>query len=247
MICGSVGSDAAGRHVISRYQPVTAAQSSLNKRRADPGPSLLTSTVNIPSLYSRLIREFNNAPGLPNQGSNSPGWLRISLASTCSPSPVPTHKAGKQKFTHSHPRFILQPQPHATPSNRGMLISTVNVFCFLPLFCFSFLWRSSTSASSYNLQHKLKPTKTADGIFNLHYASWHWRKGEGKRVCLRWGNGIKSRETSISLRSCARERKTGHVLTYNEGTLHFGRIVISESHYQVFFLFFLQSPFSMSL
>lgn len=72
VICGSVWSDTAGRHVISRYQPVTAAQSSLSKH-ADPRASLLTSTVNIPSLYSRLIRVFNNAPGLPNQGSNSPG------------------------------------------------------------------------------------------------------------------------------------------------------------------------------
>lgn len=147
---GQWGAKTTGRHVIPRYQPVTVARSSLNKH-VDPGPSLLTSTVNIPSLYSCLIREFNNAPGLPNQGSNSPGWLRISLASTCSPSPVPTHKADKQKFTHSHPRFILQPQPHATLSNRGMLISTVNFICFLPVFCFPLhliLLCSSMSVSS---------------------------------------------------------------------------------------------------
>lgn len=138
VICGSVGSDVAGRHVISHYQLVTAAQRSLYKY-ADPRTSLLTSAVNIPSLYSRLIREFNNAPGLPNQGSNSPGWLRISPASTCSPGPLPTHKADKQKFTLSHPRFILQRRPHATLGNRGMLINAVNFFCVSYQFSASFL------------------------------------------------------------------------------------------------------------
>lgn len=40
-------------------------------------------------------------------------------------------------------------------------------------------------------------------VFNLHYASWHWQKGEGSGLCLHRGNGIKSREKSTSLRSHA--------------------------------------------
>lgn len=59
-----------------------------------------------------------------------------------------------------------------------------------------------------NLQHKLNPTVMAGGVFNLHYAWWHWQKGEESERCLHRGDGIKSRERSFSWRTRARETVT---------------------------------------
>ena len=175
--------------------------------------SLLTSAVNIPSLYGRLIRVFNNAPGLPNQGSDSPRWLCISPTSTCSRGPVPTHKA-RQTFSHLLPQRMPQPQPHATLNDTWTLRSYF-FFKFL-LFSTSFLKKCffffSTEPCSYtaNLKHTFKAPGTAGGLFNLHHARWHWQKGEESGICLHGGNGIESAEKCILSRSL-----TGHILTCN--------------------------------
>lgn len=122
VICGSVGSHSAwvvvSPHPINRWQLLKADSISV--------PSLLTSTVNAPSLNSRLIQEFDNAPVLQKQGSNSPGWH--CPASTCSPGPVPTHKEELHTFTPSATAAICNNmQPRRNPR---MLVNAVNFLGF---------------------------------------------------------------------------------------------------------------------
>lgn len=155
----------------------------------------------------------------------------------------PTHKADKQKFTHSHLWFILQLQPHGTLSSRGMLTSTVNFSSSAVSWLF-FLRCVFHVLTLLNLIHKYSPIKMDGGVFNLHYASRHWQKRRGERAMFaqsQWDQ-IRGEIYFLTKSSQGGGRKTGHILTCNYVTLHFGRTTISECHLEVFFI----HPSSMS-
>lgn len=133
MICGSAGSDAArgamSSQAIGERQP-------LNKR-ADPGPSLLTGTVNIPIPLQTTNPGIQQCAWPSKTRDQILCWLRISTRRP-RPNAHPQSRLA-EIHTRSHPRFIFQLEPHAARSDRGMLTSAVNSSPVFPHSCFLLL------------------------------------------------------------------------------------------------------------
>lgn len=98
------------------------------------------------------------------------------------------------------------PATRNTESQRDVNKRCAFLLCFLPVFClFFFFFFALFCVLPVHLQNKFHPLAVAGEVFNLHYALWQWQKGEESGLCLRPGNGIRSREKSISLGAHARE------------------------------------------